>query len=96
MNATTLKLPPELKKRIAPLARRSGKSPHAWMIDALMREAELSEVREQFIDEAEEAAADIDSGGFVYAMEDVHAYIRAKRHGRGARRPGSVDVKRGG
>ncbi len=85
--STSLKLPPELKKRIAPLAQRSGKTPHAWMVDALQRETELAEQREAFIGDAETAAADVEAGGPVYAMEDVHAYLRAKLAGARARRP---------
>jgi predicted transcriptional regulator len=35
MPAVTLKLPEELKRRINDLAAASGKSPHAFMLDAL-------------------------------------------------------------
>jgi predicted transcriptional regulator len=94
MVATTLKLPPELKKRIAPLARLSGKTPHAWMVDTLRLGAELSEQRESFIDDAEAAAADIDAGGPVFAMEDVHAFIREKAAGRRVPPPAPVVAKR--
>jgi hypothetical protein len=36
---TTLKLPVELKERITPLAESAGKSPHAWMVEALEQQA---------------------------------------------------------
>ena len=39
MSATSLKLPDDLKRRIAKLAASSGQTPHAFMIDALAREA---------------------------------------------------------
>jgi predicted transcriptional regulator len=94
VNETTLRLPAALRKRIAPLARRSGKTPQAWVVDALTREAELSRLREEFIDQAEAAAADIDAGGPVYAMEDVHAYLRANRATQRARRPSPLKAKR--
>ena len=32
---TTLKLPEALKHRIAPLASAAGRTPHAWMLEAL-------------------------------------------------------------
>lgn len=87
MPVTTLKLPQELKSKIKPLAKRSDKTPHAWMIDALRREIELSEARESFIDDATQAADGIDSGEPVFSMEDVHAFVRARVAGIQARRP---------
>ena len=43
MTTTTLKLPESLKKRIAPLAQAAGKTPHAWMIDALQAQVQLAD-----------------------------------------------------
>ena len=86
-STTTLKLPSELKKRIEPLARRSGKTPHAWMVEALEREVTLAEVREGFIQEALDAAADIDAGGPLFAAEDVHAWLKGKASGETPPRP---------
>ena len=84
---TTLKLPEPLKARIAPLAEAAGKTPHAWMVDALEAQAALAEMREAFIAEAEASAADVDAGGPLYAAEEVHAYIAARATGKTARRP---------
>lgn len=78
MNPTTVKLTEDLKERIAPLARATGQTPHAWMIAALERQAALAELREQFIAEAEASAGAVDAGGALYAAEDVHAYILAR------------------
>lgn len=64
------------------------------MVDAIRREAELSEQREAFIKDAEKAAAEVDAGGPVYSMKDVHAYLRAKASGKSARRPRPVKVTR--
>jgi predicted transcriptional regulator len=87
---TTLKLPDELKKRIAPLAQRSGKTPHAWMIEALEREATLAELRDGFIDSALASAREIDEGGPLYAAEDVHAWLRARVADPHAPRPAPI------
>jgi predicted transcriptional regulator len=72
---TTLKLPDPLIARIVPLAEAAGKTPHAWMVDALEAQVALAEMREAFIAEAEAAAAATDAGGPLYAAEDVRAYI---------------------
>ena len=86
-SSTTLKLPTELKARIASLAEASGKTPHAWMVEALEAQAALAEMRRAFLDDTIASAAEVDSGGPLYAMEDVHAYIRALVSGRTTKRP---------
>jgi len=87
---TTLKLPEELKTRIAPLAKSAAKTPHAWMIEALETQAKLAEIRQSFINDALESAAEVDTGGSLYAMEDVHAYILARAVAKPAKRPNPV------
>ena len=88
--STTLKLPDELKARIAPLAELVGKTPHAWMIEALEAQAKLAEMRRSFIEDALASAAEVDAGGPLYAMEDVHAYIRARAAGKTVERPNPI------
>ncbi len=87
ISTTTLKLPESLKARIAPLAEAAGKTPHAWMVDALEAQAALAEMREAFVADAEASAAEVDAGGPLYAAEDVHAYIVARAAGNSAPRP---------
>lgn len=84
---TTLKLPEELKARIASAAQASGKSPHAFMVEALETQARLAELRQSFIDDAISSATKVDAGGTLYAMEDVQAYILARTSGKTAKRP---------
>ena len=91
---TTLKLPDDLKTRIAPLAEAVGKTPHAWMVEALEAQAALAEMRELFIADAQASAAEVDAGGPLYAAEDVHAYIVARASGRPARKPTPTRVAR--
>jgi predicted transcriptional regulator len=81
-NPTTIKLPEALKERIAPLAEAAGKTAHAWMVEALERQADLAEAREAFLKDAEAAAADIDAGGPLYAAQDVAAYLLARAAGK--------------
>lgn len=87
---TTLKLPEELKARIASSAQASGMSPHAFMLGALEAQVRLSEMRQSFIADALASGAEVDAGGALYAMEDVQAYIVARTSGKAAKRPKSV------
>lgn len=87
---TTLKLTDELKQRIIPLARAAGKTPHAWMVDALEQQAALAEARADFMRTAEESAREVDAGGALYAAADVVDYLIARTEGRRTRRPVSL------
>jgi len=91
---TTLKLPGELKARIAPLADASAKTPHAWMIEALEAQARLAEMRQSFLGDALASAAEVDAGGALYAMQDVHEYIINKTVGKPAKRPKPARIAR--
>ena len=85
--ATTVKLPLRLKKRIAPLAKAAGKSPHAGMVDALAAQVEREELRRAFVAEAIESKLAVAEGEPVYAAADVFGYLRAKIAGRKTKRP---------
>lgn len=85
--ATTVKLPPKLKKRIAPLAKAAGKTAHAWMVDALATQVEREEQRRSFVAEAIESQLAVAEGEAVYAAEDVFASVRAKLAGKKAKKP---------
>jgi len=89
---TTLKLPEELKTRIAPLAEAEGKSPHAWMIEALEEHVTKSEAYAAFVAEALEADHEMTETGLGYAMEDVHEYLLAKLEGKPMKRPNPVKI----
>ena len=76
-----------MKARIAPLAAAQGKSPHAWMVEALQAQVALAALREGFVTDALAAAHDIDAGGALFAREDVAAYLRGRATGGRPRRP---------
>lgn len=88
---TTLKLPEQLKKRIAPLAQSAGKTPHAWMVEALETQAVLAEKRKSFITDARAAEKEVERTGKVYAFEDVRRYMRALSRGKKLKRPKPVN-----
>lgn len=83
MTATTsLKLPEDLKKRIASLAKSRDKTQHAFMVEAIQNQVAQSEQRQALVKEALKARRDVHTSGLAYRMEDVHAEIRAMAAGR--------------
>ena len=87
MSATSLKLPDDLKRRIAKLAAGAGHSPHAFMVDALTREAERSELRRQFAAEAAASEREALASGKAHSLEATFVYLAARIGGKNPRRP---------
>jgi predicted DNA-binding protein len=50
--ATSLKLSPKLKSRVVAVSREIGKSPHAFMVEAIERQTENAERRQRFVETA--------------------------------------------
>ena len=84
---TTLKLPPELKTRIARVAKGAGQTPHAFMIEALARETEQAERRRRMTADALAARTEFERTGLGYAMDEVHGHLRARLQGGKAAKP---------
>lgn len=87
MPAVTLKLPEEPKRRINELAAASGKSPHAFMLDALAAQAAGEEIRGAFVASALEAREEVARYGKVMAAANVHKWLLARAGGGKAARP---------
>jgi predicted transcriptional regulator len=85
--ATTLKLPPELKERISRVVEGTGQTAHAFMVDAIRSQTERAEKRREFTAAALAAREEFGRSGIGYAMEDMHAYMKARAAGKKARKP---------
>ena len=88
--STTLKLPETLKEQVVELAGKAGKSPHAWMVDAIEAQARQADQRNAFYAEARQSLAEYRRTGATYRAEDVHRYFLARASGNKAHRPRPV------
>jgi predicted transcriptional regulator len=87
MSTTSSKLPDELKARAAALAERTGKTPHAFMVEVLRKGVEQAEAREAFVQAGLRALADAEAGARVYDGDAVHEWLRARLRGERSTRP---------
>ncbi|MBS0395399.1 MAG: hypothetical protein JSR54_12285 [Proteobacteria bacterium] len=87
MAATSLKLPDDLKRRIERLAAGARKTPHAFMVEALEREAERMELRARFAADAAESEHQALSTGTAVGLAAAFDYLEARLSGRKVRRP---------
>ena len=85
--STSLKLPRDLKARIAKLAKKTGRSAHGFMIEALERQTSREERMEAFVKEALDADRAIDAGADVYGADAVHAWMLRLARGEKPARP---------
>ncbi len=87
MTATSIKLPEDLKRRIARLAVAANKTPHAFMVDALSREADRAEIRERFAKDAAVSESETMESGKAVPLGTAFDYLEARAAGKAARRP---------
>lgn len=92
MSTTTLKLPDELKERIAAVAAEAGKTPHAFMVDALAAQTALAERRRGFVDAAAKAEQEVAEYGLVYDADAVFSYLQDTLAGKRTKRPKAVKL----
>jgi predicted transcriptional regulator len=92
MSTTTLKLPDDLKERIAAAATVAGKTPHAFMVEALAAQTALAERRRAFVDAAVTAEQEVAEYGLVYDADAVFSYLQDTLQGKRAKRPKAVKL----
>jgi len=86
-SSTTLKLSAELKDRVAEAAKAAGRSPHAFMVEAIEAQTQLAERRREFVASALDAEREVAQFGLVYDGDEVLSYLQAKLSGQPVRRP---------
>ena len=84
---TTLKVPEDLRARLAAQAEAEGKTPHAYMLEALREKAERADRRRAYLAAGAAALVEYERTGIAYAMEDVEQYILGVAAGKTPRRP---------
>ncbi|MES2552721.1 MAG: ribbon-helix-helix protein, CopG family [Pseudomonadota bacterium] len=81
MVTTSLKLPDALKERVAKLADATGKTPHAFMVEAITEQALRIEEDREFMARALAAKHHFEETGAGYPAGEVNNYIREKLAG---------------
>ena len=71
MSTTTIRLPDELKERVARAAEAAGTSTHGFIVEAIAEKTEAAERRADFIAEAHARYERIVQGEPTLAWEDV-------------------------
>lgn len=87
MSTTTIRLPDELKSRIAEAAKRAGTTSHSFILEAIAEKADLAECRGDFDAVAEQRYARIVESGETIPWSEMRGYLEDRIAGKAARRP---------
>jgi predicted transcriptional regulator len=74
---TTIRLPEELKARLARLAEAEGTSTHSLILDAIAEKAGALERRQAFHEEARQRLAHLEKTGTGIEWADMKRYLDA-------------------
>lgn len=90
---TTIRLPEELKARIASAAERAGKTTHSFILEAIVEKAELEEQRADFDAEANARFAEIVKSGKTIPWSEVRHYLEERLIGNQVPRPAAKKIR---
>ncbi|MCP4873956.1 MAG: ribbon-helix-helix protein, CopG family [Gammaproteobacteria bacterium] len=82
MPTTTIRLPEDLKDRIAHVAKRAGTTSHAFILNAIAERVEEEERRNDFHETAERRYAEIASSGMTIPWGEMQTYLKNQLAGR--------------
>ena len=87
MSTTTIRLPDELKARIAAAAKHAGTTAHGFILEAIAEKTERAERRASFDAVAEDRYAGIVATGETIPWQEMRGYLEARVSGRATKRP---------
>ncbi len=94
MSTTTIRLPEQLKARVAAAAKRAGTTPHGFILEAIAEKADDEERRSEFNEIAEKRYADIVASGKAIPWSEMRLYLESRIAGKKVRRPTSRKLAR--
>ncbi len=87
MSTTTIRLPYDLKERLARIAESLGSTSHALILDAIAQRVEAEEQRKDFRDTAEQRYVNIVALGETIPWDEMKIYLQTRVAGKNTNRP---------
>ncbi|GAB5415033.1 MAG: hypothetical protein Cons2KO_26360 [Congregibacter sp.] len=78
MSTTTVRLPDDLKKRLADVAEQAGMTSHALILQAISDRVEADEARNRLLDEADRRYAAIAKTGQTVPWSEMRRYLERR------------------
>jgi predicted transcriptional regulator len=94
VSTTTIRLPEDLKARVAAAAERAGTTSHNFILEAIAEKTDIAERRAEFADVAERRYVDIVASGKTIRWPDMRRYLEDRLAGKKVGRPAARKVAR--
>jgi len=94
MPTTTVRLPDDLKDRIARAAEHAGMTSHALILDAIAERVDAEERRNAFHDTAEQRYAEIVASGETIPWSEMRTHLEDRLAGKISARPAARKLSR--
>lgn len=94
MSTTTIRLPEELKARVAAEAKRMGSTAHSFILEAIAEKTAQQEQRAAFEAEAEKRYNRIVTSGETISWQEMRRFLEAKTSGKNAALPAARKLAR--
>lgn len=94
MSTTTIRLPNDLKARVAAAAKRAGTTAHGFILEAIAEKADEAERSSEFRAVAEKRYATLVAAGKTVPWEEMRVYLEKRLKGRKPRRPAAKKLTR--
>jgi predicted transcriptional regulator len=94
MSTTTIRLPDDLKARVAAAAERAGTTAHSFILEAIAEKADAEDRRGDFHDEAEKRYAEIVASGKAIPWSEMRSFMQQRAQGRKQRPPAARKLAR--
>jgi predicted transcriptional regulator len=94
MATTTIRIDDKLKTRVAAAAERTGKTAHAFILDAIAQTVEHVEQDDEFHSLTDERWAKVLAKGKTVPWDEAKAYLAARARGEGLVKPAARKLAR--
>lgn len=94
MSTTTIRLPKDLKTRVAVAAERAGTTAHSFILEAIAEKADREARSTDFLDTAEKRYANIVASGKTIPWNKMRVYLENRVAGKLAARPAARKLAR--
>ena len=94
MTTTTIRMPEDLKARVAAAAKKAGTTPHGFVLAAIEEKAEQTELRSQFETDAEARYSHIVESGKTISWDAMRTYLEQRVAGKSVKRPAARKLAR--
>lgn len=92
MSTTTIRLPEDLKKRVARAAERADTTAHGFILEAIAEKVTAQERYDEFHDLADSRYAEIVASGETVSWKAMRGYLEGRASGKPATRPAAKKV----